>query len=118
MMVDRGGDHHGVHRRVVDQLGRRGGDLDAGIPPLHLLQALRRPIAHHAHGCTAAVGEVADQVRPPVAVADHADADHACRPLSFLAASRRAGTPATVAPGGTSRGDDGAGAHQRALADR
>src|SRR5690606_26455582 len=50
------------------------------------------------------LGKVSNEIRPPIAVADDADVDHFLSSCSLLRVSpmTRAGTPATIANGGTS----------------
>jgi hypothetical protein len=72
---DRGGDHHRVEVRVLQEVLVPGGEAGLGERlALAVEQALvevaapRQPAARQA-------GEVADEVRPPVVEADHADRD-------------------------------------------
>ena len=77
--------------RVVVQIRGNSRDLDARIAPLRLRETLLPRIAYHPHDGVFAVGEIANEVRPPVAVADHTNPNHYCLTLFGFA---RAPVPA------------------------
>src|SRR4030095_11553112 len=103
MGIDRRGDGDGVDIRIVDQLGGRGGDFHSRIEGTYLLEPRGRPVADRRHPCVAAGAEVADEIRPPIAVSHHPDLYHSVfllveprRPTGRERGGPRAWTPAPL----------------------
>src|SRR5262245_44645765 len=102
-MLHRCCDHDGVDAGISDERSRVGRGANARISTLCRRQPFRPAIADHLDACRCEIREVPDEIRTPVSVADDANADHARRSPPVARSNTRAGTPATVAPGATSR---------------
>src|SRR5262245_53563925 len=91
-----------VDRGIAQELVEVGRHVQCGEPALYARQLGAVEIRHRCHLGPPCLGEVPNQVRTPVPVADDADPDHVV-PLLLVSPITRAGTPATIAWAGTSR---------------
>src|SRR5436309_14051981 len=84
MSRDRSDDGDGVDGIVVQEIMIIGRGTDRGIPTLHLGETIRLQIAHRCDFGATRFREIADQVRPPVAIADQPNTDHRLPPLLLV----------------------------------
>ena len=103
------GDGDGVNARIAQDLIEVVGDLDGWIAVLHGDQTVFPEVANLDEARALRFGKVSDEVRTPVAVAHHSNADHLILPdartldeptstgASLARPTILAGTPATIA---------------------
>src|SRR5687768_225045 len=99
---DGGRDQDGVELGISDEIAIVRGRLNGRIPLNDQVKSLVANVAHLHDACVRSLAEIPDEIRPPVTIAQHADANHPQSSLARGSPIRRAGTPYTRPWSGTS----------------
>jgi hypothetical protein len=78
MCRDRRRDYDGVDIHRIDERPSIRRAPQAGITAFRLRHARRVAVAHGYHLASIEIGKIPNEIRPPVAVADHADPNGGC----------------------------------------
>lgn len=102
MRVNRCGDDDSIYFNVIDDVAVICSGLNVGIASLYDCKSFRNAVTDGDDARVGNLAEIANNVRPPIAITDNADADRRFRNFSYFPLSRMsptvlAGTPATIA---------------------